>query len=275
MKVISSLGGRIGNIFFRALTGKYLADKLGCSFTAVWEGNGMVYENGETEQDYYRAIAPYFSNIHIETEPVLWNQVKHLAAKEQGAATYTPIPTDQDPIAIGGCRHSPRYWNDDKAYALEIFRSDWDTEIYRFIEQAYPDVNLPDLVSVNVRRGDFCRLGISVPGNWYLKCIGSFEPSARFLIVSDDIPWCKTVFRGERFIFADRPTGTFSHQKYLIDFYLQRLCKHNIISNSTFSWWAAYLNETEGRKVYYPWPWNTWATGDFIPKNDNWIAIWQ
>lgn len=268
MRVISSVGGRFGNILFRTLTGKYLADQLGCTFEAVWEGE-------ETDQEYYKAIAPYFSKFVLNPDPTLWNQVKHLAVKEQGAATYTPIPTDRDLIAIGGCRHSPRYWNDDKAYALEIFRSNWDAEIYKFIEQVYHDVDITNLVGVHVRRGDFCSLGISVPENWYLKCLKEFEPFTRFLIISDDLPWCKTIFQGDQFVFADRSVEGFRYPEYLVDFYLQRICKHNIISNSTFSWWAAYLNETKDRKVYYPWPWNTWATGDFIPKNDNWIAIWR
>ena len=59
------------------------------------------------------------------------------------------------------------------------------------------------------------------------------------------------------------------------DMRLMSFCKHNIIANSSFSWWAAWLNQNPYKKVIAPKNWfgpqaNLW-TGDIIPKE--WVTI--
>lgn len=273
LKVISSLGGRFGNICFRALCGKYLADQLGYPFVAVFDGVPVSSKIGLGESyQYYKNIRPWFSNINIDLK-LEWNQYSSQALKDRRAGAFESIPVHQDSdIIIGGARHSPRYWNDDKSWALATLRSIWDDQIYRDIHNLYGDIG--DCIGVHVRRSDFLSLGIGLPKEYYFKALDLLNlKNSRVLIVSDDLEWCKATFMGSRFVFADRKGVNLQYPEYLLDFYLLRLCKHVIVSNSTFSWWAAYLNETPGRKVMYPWPWTTWATEDFIPKNDNWIKI--
>ena len=56
-----------------------------------------------------------------------------------------------------------------------------------------------------------------------------------------------------------------------IDFFLQTLCKHNIISNSTFSWWCAWLNENPLKTVVRP---SFWMPGEpDIECPDDWIRV--
>jgi hypothetical protein len=68
-----------------------------------------------------------------------------------------------------------------------------------------------------------------------------------------------------------------SRKNPIIDFQLMSLCKHNIIPNSTFSWWAAWLNEHPEKVVVTPNRWfndesmNTKALLDTIP--DDWIRV--
>jgi hypothetical protein len=61
------------------------------------------------------------------------------------------------------------------------------------------------------------------------------------------------------------------NEPHYIDFYLQTLCKHNIIGNSTFSWWGAWLNQNPGKIVIRP---KEWIGGyPDIGGPDSWIKI--
>ena len=73
--------------------------------------------------------------------------------------------------------------------------------------------------------------------------------NAEFFIFSDDIDWCK-----KHLSFKSNPN--YIDDKYNLEDYheliLMKYCKHNIISNSSFSWWGAWLNENPNKIVIYP-----------------------
>ena len=124
--------------------------------------------------------------------------------------------------------------------------------ILQEIHDIYGDVSRK--VCVNVRRGDYLRCqkdGFRVLSKTDIETmLATFFPNDEVLFVSEDVEWCRENFKGDRFTFADRPCS----YKVEMDLYLQTQCKANIISNSTFSWWGAYLN-AKAEKVIVPWPW--------------------
>lgn len=104
-------------------------------------------------------------------------------------------------------------------------------------------------VAVHVRRTDYGVFNWILPIEYYDR---AFERASKlidnphFYLFSDDPEWCKD----------NMPTGTIVHNDELTDFWLMSKCKHNIIANSTYSFWAAYLNEYKDKKIMYPLDWN-------------------
>lgn len=103
--------------------------------------------------------------------------------------------------------------------------------------------------------------------NYYNQAMNLIK-SDKYMIFSDDIPLCKTKFIGDQFIFAEGNSN-------IEDLALQASCDNNIICNSSFSWWAGFLNKNPNKKVIYPSKW----FGVKLPHNTNdmcppeWIKI--
>lgn len=120
-----------------------------------------------------------------------------------------------------------------------------------FINKLKKDNETLKLVSVHIRRGDY----IKFPNihtlcglDYYKKAlsfmeekIGDFTP----IFISDDKQWCFDNFKGVISPFNDE----------LEDLILMFNCDHNIIANSSFSWWGAYLNENKNKIVIGPEKW--------------------
>lgn len=68
------------------------------------------------------------------------------------------------------------------------------------------------------------------------------------IVTSDDIKWCKEHIQDENVYYSEGEDEYF-------DLYLASKCHHNILSNSTFSWWGAYLNENSNKRVIVPERW--------------------
>jgi len=123
-----------------------------------------------------------------------------------------------------------------------------------------------DLVSclgVHVRRGDYMGLPDHHPfvGLEYLeKAISSF-PKVQLMVYSDEIEWCKQQSIFSDAIFADPGPISFSLMdsyvsgvpEEVLDLHTMARNRYHIISNSTFSWWAAFLGESS--RVIYPERW--------------------
>ena len=75
----------------------------------------------------------------------------------------------------------------------------------------------------------------------------------QYVITSDDVEWCKTIFTEDNFVFNDViPEGVY---KPHFDFAVGTLCDDFIIANSTFSWWIAWLGKNENKQIFIPRPW--------------------
>lgn len=118
-------------------------------------------------------------------------------------------------------------------------------------------------VSVHVRRGDYVSNKVTMKNHgvcgldYYLKAIELLEKkydNLVFYIFSDDSEWARANFRSDlqRELFF---VGDINSERPYFDLELMKNCKHNIIANSTFSWWAAWLNKNQFKTVICPQNW--------------------
>lgn len=106
---------------------------------------------------------------------------------------------------------------------------------------------MPNYVSIHVRRGDY----VNNSFHWDLSETDYYEkamvlfPDKQFIVFSDDIAWCK-----QQDIFKDCAFS--ENEDEVTDFNIMASCESNIIANSTFSWWAAYINPCPAKKIVAP-----------------------
>lgn len=142
-------------------------------------------------------------------------------------------------------------------------------------EQILTQIKDTESVSMHIRRGDLVKLGWDLPLYFYVRAayiIFSKKPNVQYYIFSDDIEGVQDYFKKTDRIQQDlskyklNSTQVQAFQKKLLssiyvtkkikhsleEFYLMSKCKHNIVPRSTYSWWAAYLNENPNKIVMFP-----------------------
>jgi hypothetical protein len=185
-----------------------------------------------------------------------------------------------DGVYLKGNWQSPKYFAD----IAEIIRNEFTLK-KRLTEKSLRLAELIDSnesVSIHVRRGDYAQTsnGLQHHGvcgeDYYCRCVDHIRQGVKhpqFFIFSDDPSWAADNFGHlEGSVFVDND----SHDACQ-DLWLMSHCKHNIIANSTFSWWGAWLNRHEGKIVLAPKQWFaeevqfSMRTEDLFPSE--WIAI--
>jgi hypothetical protein len=123
----------------------------------------------------------------------------------------------------------------------------------------YSEIIRNDSVSIHARRGDYtgakefdiCSI------NYFrnaVNCISEIIENPVYYIFSDDLKWAKNNFNFLK-NYAIVDNSQYENADYF-DLYLMTNCKHNIIPNSTFSWWGAWLNQNPDKIVICPEKWN-------------------
>jgi len=180
-------------------------------------------------------------------------------------------------IYLKGYRQSEKYF---LRCATEIrsafqFKPSLIIEVEKFSDQ----LAKKESVSIHIRRGDYTNTALldyhgTASQEYYQEAIYKIASSIdnpSFFVFSDNIEWVKqnlTFTHPVQFV-----SGTLTKNHY-DDFFLMSHCKHNIIANSSFSWWAAWLNANPDKIVVAPKKWFNKAdldTKDLIPES--WIRL--
>lgn len=249
--IIPKLVGRLGNQLFQAAT-------------------AIAYAI-DNNQPYH--IPP------VTVNPMLWksylvkHQNKHFNVKlpritiQESAHSYTPLPKfhkdwEGKNVILEGFFQTSKYFDHHRERILTLFN--------------IPYKPIEDFVSIHVRRGDYVDLADKHPPVTYeyIKeavmyfCKIGFNS---FVVCSDDIKWCKETFAPLKIITTAEFTYS-EKQREIEDLALLSCCSHQIISNSSFSWWGHYLNRNPGKICIAPKIWfgpgnSHLSTTDVYPEN--------
>lgn len=139
--------------------------------------------------------------------------------------------------------------------------------------------NSKNTVAVHIRRGDYLSpryypiLGDVCTKQYYMQAMEFMEKQikdCKFCFFSDDILWVKKNYPKENAVYID--ASMFDKYQNWYDMCLMSFCSHNIVANSTFSWWGAWLNKNANKIVIAPRKWSkTYKFPDICPPE--WIRM--
>lgn len=180
---------------------------------------------------------------------------------------YYDIPNNS---YLDGYWQSEKYFKENESIIRKELRI--PQELKHSLIEKHPFLK-EDTVSIHVRRGDYVHL----PNHHPIQTVEYYKSAydligindINVVVVSDDIQWCK-----DNLNFGN--THFIENSSNINDLYIMSLCNHNIMSNSTFSWWGAWLNENPNKKVIIPDVWFG-STLSSLPSDDiyceNWIRL--
>lgn len=180
---------------------------------------------------------------------------------------------DFNDMYLDGYWQNEYYFKETKNEIIKNISSALETKLCnnRMAEQLQRE----NSVSIHVRRGDYIKNDSIYTelskSDYYERAISYVENrigDASFYIFSDDIAWAKKYFNNDKYIYMESDKGASDYE----DMILMSKCRHNIIANSSFSWWAAQLNTNGDKLVIAPQNWYK-DRNALTPVCDSWMHI--
>jgi hypothetical protein len=271
------LNGRLGNQMFEYAVALNYARKYNTSFFVhqkLWD-----YPFFLTKYFQLPSYSRYINSIRTRLyNAVLNKKFKYIDLNAALEKAENIIPLIQNNTYLDGYFQSEYFFAENKYKIIKEFSIKKD--IKEEFDLKYNELFLNNkVISVHIRRTDYVEFGgevfggknLTLPVKFYFNCLEKISnpDNYKILFVSDDIEYAKQ-------IFGVKPNYLFEQNNEITDFQLLMNADINIIANSSFSWWAAYLNPKPGKIVYAPEYWlgfkvNKELPPDTIPKD--WIKV--
>ncbi len=253
MAVTCTLMGGLGNQMFQVATTYAFA--LDNEYEAIYPLQCM--QNQTRTKDYTNSV---LRKIHrgVATS-------KKFQMYKEPSHIYQKIKPTCEGMYLHGYFQSFKYFDHHRNTILKLFEP--TAEIISYINEKY---TIENALSVHVRRGDYTKLQdihYNIPISYYKRALKLFDCNLKMFVFSDDIEWCRS-----QPIFSN---AIFVEEQEDVTLYMMSMCSHHIIANSTFSWWGAYMSESN--KVIYPSIWfgkkgPTKNLDDLAPSS-KWIMV--
>lgn len=232
--VVAKAIGQMGNGMFQVAAALGYARKYGFEWAAdVSRGHAPPYSKLHDVFPNLPKASPYGGRYH---EHPHGHCSLHNMSYDLCHFNYHPIPNFGPNLILSGFFQSYKYFENSSEEIRKVF--------------ALPHwVEFEDYVSLHVRRQDYVTNAKSFPPidmRYIQKALDCFPMDTKYIVCSDDISWTRDNLPVNyyHFEFSDRDTKQ--------DLEIQSSCKGNIIANSTFSYWAAWLNPNPKKVVISP-----------------------
>ena len=226
-----------------------------------------------SEKDYYRLTDSYPGFVNRIARNL---RGRHsLEYCERSDSNYDPRVMDMTDVYLNGYWQSERFFPDPEVRAR--LKRELNPPRKEPFNGAVSQILLSSIretqsVSLHVRRGDYLLPGTrQTHGDicddaYYARAIQrvkSLYPEAEFYVFSDDRQWAKETFSIPGFIVAEPDDEPMDRT----EFWLMSACRHHILANSSYSWWAAWLSADVTGMVIAPSRWyNTKETTDIYTE---------
>lgn len=278
MKVISELTGGFGNQLFAYATAYAISKENNADLyiNTYMSDNGMTRELGIDKLNIqYKGRITYKYRRDFFHRAII-NKVRRRKAiglgthivKEKVNYVYHPeIMHISRNTLLSGYWQSAKYFDKYIADIRKMYTP--AKEISNEAKKLIDMVSMPNTVAVHIRRGDYLLAETNLTLDYFYRAFNIIEGKIYnpiYCFISDDIEWVKAAFgHKDNYIYISGQKNV----NYIEEFFVMSACAHQIISNSSFSWWAAYLNPNPNKVVTAPIV-SFWR-GDFYP--DEWIKI--
>lgn len=278
--IIVNIHGQLGNQMFQYSLGKHLQlrGKKVLYYTGYYKDHpehdfalSRVFdlELPEANADQMLACRDDRHRLIDRIRRKLFGKHEHLFSEVESISyDYRPDVFDLKRGLIDGYWQSELYFKPIEKTIRETFS--FPKAIERNEELA-KEMSRTLSVSVHVRRGDYLGSFPVMDESYYKPAMAFFNEEygdVHFYVFSNDIQWCREHLVANKITYVDWNTGKDSP----FDMWLMTQCKHNIIANSSFSWWGAWLNQNERKKVIAPKLWLFHAATPDVYCND-WILF--
>lgn len=245
----------------------------------AWKNNAKSsFPTLKTQCEYWKKNHEntIFRNVIMDDAHV---GTKHMSKLGINCFIYEELVYENN-LELNGFYFSHKYFDMYRSQLLNMFCVDDITK--KYIYDKNPVLHTDNCVSIHVRKGDYKKTSERTNGSLYRLDISYYDNSINFinnkihnptyLIFTEnkeDIHWCKKYIKDR---FKNNNIIIMFGEHDYIDLYMMTLCKHNIIANSTFSWWGAYLNNNNDKIVIFPKGWldSTRESNFFL---SDWIGI--
>lgn len=298
--VISHIKAGFGNQLLMYATGYAAAKRIGAKFkidiSFFENSNEFEFKLNNLNIDYECANQNEIDNLKSETtNSIFFRILKKIGVRNKfnkKTSIYEPFGFNADKRILN-LKHSAyilgwvsnySYFNDFRSDLLSLFslKQPFSLQANYYLKK----INSCNSVSIHIRRGDYIELESFfrvLTIEFYKKAvdkISKLDEDLTFFVFSNDLEWSKLNLNFlQNVVFVDLNfDGNYCGKADMEEFFLMKNCKHNIIANSSFSWWSAYLNANNKKNVILPKIWyNNKSYQKKYKKNPlsmpNWISL--